>query len=114
MTANQNQKLDELVQKLKDLGQRLKSTREGFGSPLTDRIFERVNRISAKLPSGNGNSHPQQPPQPQEPKVVCPRCGKTFLEEIAFCSGCGFDFSAEARRQLKEGFERGARVGVVF
>ena len=114
------EKIDELLLKLRSLGDRAKSTRAQFGSPLVDRALERLNRISAKLPSGNGhavNQQPQQQPQ-QEPKVVCPRCGKTALEDIAFCSGCGFSFQQERRRQQreeieKEKLERASRMGVI-
>lgn len=114
--AENQQKINELITKLKALGQKVKSTRDDFGSPLIDRVLQRVGKISQNLP-GNGENRPQQPPQPQEPKVVCPRCGKTFLEDAPFCSGCGFDFQAEQRRQQREQFdreklERGSKFGI--
>lgn len=119
MSSADKEKIDELITKVRGLGEKVKSTRAELGSPLIDRIFERVNRISAKLPAGNGHAvNQQQPPQPQEPKVVCPRCGRTFLEDIAFCSGCGFSFQEQRRKQQraeleKEKCERDARMGVV-
>jgi len=118
MSSVDKEKIDELFLKLRSLGDRAKSTRAQLGSPLVDRIFERVNRISAKLPVGNGDSRSQQPVQAQEPRVVCPRCGKTFLEDIAFCSGCGFSFQEERRKQQREEIEReklerASRMGVI-
>jgi len=115
----ESQKVDELLQKLKSLGDRAKSTRSQLGSPLVDRVLERVGRISEKLPQHNGDSNPRQPQQPQEPKVVCPKCGHSFSEDIAFCSTCGFSFQEQKREQAKavferEKIERGSRVGVVF
>ena len=120
MSSSDREKIDELITKVRGLGEKVNSTRAELGSPLIDRIFERVSRISAKLPAGNGNSHPQQQlPQPQEAKISCPKCGVQALQGSHFCSSCSFDFSAEARRQLKEGFEReklerSARTGIIF
>ena len=106
MSSSDKEKVDQLFAKLKSLGDRAKSTRAQFGSPLVDRVLERVGRISQKLPQHNGNSQPQQPQQ--EPKVVCvcPQCGKAFLEDIAFCSGCGFSFQEQRRKQQHEELER--------
>jgi len=106
MSSVDKEKIDELFLKLRSLGDRAKSTRAQLGSPLVDRIFERVNRISAKLPVGNGDSRSQQPVQAQEPRVVCPRCGKIYLETFAFCSGCGFSFQEVQRKQAREELER--------
>ena len=115
--TEKNEKIDELITKLKALGQKVKNSRDDFGQPLADRVGTRLDRLLTRLPQHNGDSKPQQPPQ--EPTLVCPKCGVLALQGAHFCSSCGFDFSAEARRQLKEGFEReklerGARVGVVF
>jgi len=115
--AENQEKIDELVTKLKALGQRVKSTRDGFGNPLVDRVFERLNRISAKLPN-NGHAASQLP-QPEEAKISCPKCGVQAVQGVHFCSSCSFDFEAEQRRQQREQFERekcerASRVGVVF
>jgi len=118
MSSENHEKIDELLLKLRSLGDRAKSTRAQLGSPLVDRVLERVNRISAKLPVGNGDSRSQQPVQAQEPRVVCPRCGKTYLETIAFCSGCGFSFEEARRKQEREQIEgekieRTGRMGII-
>lgn len=118
--AENQEKLDELLAKIKSLSGKVKTTRAQFGSPLVDRVLERVGRISEKLPQHDGGSNPrQQPQQPQESALVCPKCGVLALQGSHFCSSCGFDFEAEQRRQVKEGFEReklerAARVGVLF
>jgi hypothetical protein len=116
MGENQNQKVDELLQKLKSLGDRAKSTRSQLGSPLVDRLFDRVDKLSSRLPQ-NGDSRPQQPPQ--EPTLACPKCGVLALSGSHFCSKCGFDFEEEQRQQAKAAFERekierAGRVGVLF
>lgn len=101
------------------LGDRAKSTRAQFGSPLVDRALERLNRISAKLPSGNGHANQQPEQQPQTtPLKVCPKCGRSFFEDISFCSGCAFSFRAQEsnerrRREEEERVERNGRIGVV-
>jgi len=112
----QNQKVDELLQKLKSLGERAKEARSSFGQPLADRLLDRLNKVTNRLPSGNGDSRSQQQPQ-SEVRRTCPKCGRSFNEDVNFCN-CGFDFSAEARRQLKESFEReklerNSRLGVI-
>jgi ribosomal protein L37E len=117
MSSSDKQKIDELLIKLRSLGDRAKTTRAQFGAPVLDRVLERVGRISQKLPQHDGGSNPQQPPQPQEVKT-CPKCGLQAVQGSHFCSDCGFDFSAEARRQLKESFEReklerSSRVGII-
>jgi len=116
MAENQNQKLDELIAKLKAFGQKVKSTRDGFGQPLADRVGTRLDRL---LTQHNGDSNPRQAQQPPQETLVCPKCGVLALQGSHFCSSCGFDFEAEQRRQVKEGFEReklerAARVGVLF
>jgi ribosomal protein L37E len=113
----ESQKFDELIAKLKAFGEKLKSARDGFGSPVTDRVATRLDKLLTRLPQHDGGSNPQQPPQPQEVKT-CPKCGLQAVQGSHFCSDCGFDFSAEARRQLKESFEReklerGSRVGII-
>ncbi|MCJ7424114.1 hypothetical protein MUP01_07585 [Candidatus Bathyarchaeota archaeon] len=119
MVETQNQKIEELLDKIKTLGNRAKEVRSSFGQPVQDRLLDRLNKLSSRLPQHNGGSNPQQQLQtPQVPKLVCPKCGQSFVEDISFCSGCGFDFSAEKRRQLKEGFEReklerNSRMGVI-
>jgi len=114
MSSNQNEKVDELFLKLRSLGDKLKSARAQLGEPLLDRIVSRASKNLARFGDGKG----VQPQQPQEPKVVCPRCGKTYLETIAFCSGCGFSFGEERRRQEREQIEgerveRNGRMGVI-
>jgi ribosomal protein L37E len=115
MGESQNQKFDELIAKLKAFGQKVKSTRDGFGQPLADRVGTRLDRL---LTQHNGDSNPRQPQQPQEPKVVCPKCGHSFSEDIAFCSTCGFSFQEQKREQAKAVFEReqnerNSRIGVI-
>lgn len=122
MAESQNQKIDELLLKVKALGQRVKSTRDSFGQPVADRLLDRLNKLSSRLPQGDGESHnqqPQQPPQPEEAKISCPKCGVQAVQGVHFCSSCSFDFEAEKRRQQREQFERekcerASRVGVVF
>jgi hypothetical protein len=114
VAESQNQKIDELVGKVKALGQRVKSTRDGFGSPLVDRALERLNRISAKLPN-NGHAVNQQPQQP-EARRTCPKCGRSFNEDVDFCN-CGLSFREEKQKQMRreierETLERSARMGV--
>lgn len=117
---SQNQKFDELLQKLRSLGEKAKTTRTRLGTPLVDRVFDRVDKLSSRVAQHDGDSNPrQQPQQPQELTLVCPKCGVLAVQGAHFCSACGFDFSAEARRQLKEGFEReklerSARTGIIF
>jgi len=115
MSSVDKEKIDELLGKLRGLADRAKSTRTQLGSPLVDRALERLNRISAKLPSGNGDSRPQPP---EIPRRTCPKCGQSFAEDIAFCSSCGFDFKAEQRRQQRaeeetRRLERGSRTSVI-
>jgi len=102
---SENEKIDELLTKIKSLSDRAKSTRAQFGSPLVDRLFDRVDKLSSRLPQGNG-THSQQLPQPQEAKISCPKCGVQAVQGAHFCSGCGFDFQAEQRRQQREDDER--------
>jgi ribosomal protein L37E len=117
---NQNQeKLDELIAKLKAFGQKVKSTRDGFGSPVTDRVATRLDKLLTRLPQHDGGSNPRQPQQPQESTLVCPRCGVLAPPASHFCSRCGFDFEEEQRQQAKAAFERekierAGRVGVLF
>jgi len=119
MAENQSEKMDELFNKLRGLADRAKSTRAQLGAPLVDRALERLTKISAKLPNdGHAQQSQQQPQQPQESTLVCPKCGVLALQGSHFCSSCGFDFSAEARQQLKESFEReklerNSRIGVI-
>jgi ribosomal protein L37E len=122
MSSVDKEKIDELLGKIKTLGNRAKEARSSFGSPLVDRALERLTKISAKLPS-NGDSRlqsrPQQPSQPEEPRISCPKCGKTFFEDPSFCSGCGFPFLEERRRRQREDDERErlqrfSKMGVKF
>lgn len=114
--GEQNEKMDELFLKLKSLGERAKQARASLGSPLVDRVFERVNRISAKLPN---DGHAQQSQQPaQEVKISCPKCGLAAAQETHFCSSCGFNFQEERRRRQREEveretLERNSKMGVV-
>lgn len=118
MTESQNQKIDELLSKVKTLGSRVKEVRSSFGEPIMDRILSRANKNLARFGDGNG-VQTQPPPQPQEPKLVCPKCGKIFLEDVPFCSGCAFPFLEEKHRRQREDderqrLERFSKMGVKF
>lgn len=117
MSTNQNEKVDELITKLKSLGQRVKSSRDEIGTPLGDRLGTRLTKLLSRFPAGNGTSAVNQ--QPQEAKLVCPRCGLETVKGAHFCSGCGFDFEGEERRRQREEFEqakivRNGQMGIVF
>ena len=117
MSSENHEKIEELLSKVKSLGQRVRSTRDSLGEPVLSRVFDRLNKLSNRLPVGNGDRS-QPPVQAQEPRVVCPRCGKIYLETFAFCSGCGFSFQEvqrkQAREQLeRENLERTSGIGVV-
>jgi hypothetical protein len=117
MSSSDKEKIDELLLKLKTLGDRAKTTRAQFGSPLVDRLFDRVDKLSSRLPQGNGDSRSQQQPPQQPPLKVCPKCGKTYFEDVSFCT-CGFSFEGEKRRQERaeeerERLERASKMGVI-
>jgi len=117
MTENQ-EKLDELLTKIKSLSGKVKTTRAQFGNPLVDRVLERVGRISQKLPAGNGHAVNQQPQQPQS-MIACPKCNQVQNSPaLNYCQSCGHDFRAEERQAKRreeevERLERSARLGVV-
>jgi len=120
MGEQQNAKMDELFGKLKALGEKAKQARASFGQPLADRLLERVTKISAKLPPGNNGHAPQEAqrePQ-QEAKISCPKCGTHTVQGSNFCVSCGFDYSEESRKQMRqqierESLERSAKMGVI-
>ncbi len=105
MSSTDKEKIDELLLKLRSLGDRAKSTRAQFGAPLLDRVLERVGRISEKLPQHNGDSKPRQP-EPEEAKISCPKCGVQAVQGANFCNACGLSFQEERRRQQREEIER--------
>jgi ribosomal protein L37E len=119
--AEQTEKMDELFGKLKALGEKAKQARSSLGSPIADRLLDRITKISNHLPPGNNghaNQQSQQPQQPEPAMLSCPKCGTHALQGSNFCASCGFDFQEEARRQLREGFEReklerSGRMGVI-
>lgn len=116
MGESQNQKVDELLQKLKSLGERAKEARSSFGQPLVDRVLERVNKISAKLPN-NGHAQQSQQAQLQELKN-CPKCFKQLGQDVRFCEKCGFDFQGLEREEARKlenrlELERTSRMGVI-
>jgi hypothetical protein len=121
MATENQEKFDELLTKLRTLGSRAKGIRAQVSEPVLDRILARANKNLARFGDGNGvqRPQPQQAQQPQEPTLVCPKCGVLALPGSHFCSSCGFDFEEEQRQQAKavferEKIERGSRVGVVF
>jgi hypothetical protein len=116
MSSVDKEKIDELLGKLRGLADRAKSTRTRLGTPLVDRVFDRVDKLSSRLPQGDGDSHNQQS-QPQTPLKVCPKCGHSFSEDVDFCN-CGFSFREERRRQERaeeetRRLERNARASVI-
>ena len=120
MESQNQEKMDQLFSKLKALGEKAKQARASFGSPLVDRVFERVTKMSAKLPPGNNGHAPQEAqrePQ-QEAKISCPKCFKQLAQDVRFCEKCGFDFGEESRKQMRqqierESLERSAKMGVI-
>jgi len=115
MGESQNQKFDELIAKLKAFGQKVKSTRDGFGQPLADRVGTRLDRL---LTQHNGDSNPRQPQQPQlEVRRTCPKCGRSFNELVDFCN-CGYSFRAQEieerhQREDRERLERNSRASII-
>ena len=112
----ESQKVDELLQKLKSLGDRAKSTRSQLGSPLVDRLFDRVDKLSSRLPQ-NGDSRSQQQPPQAEVRRTCPKCGRSFSEDVAFCN-CGYSFRAQEieerhQREDRERLERNSRASII-
>jgi ribosomal protein L37E len=121
MGESQNQKVDELLQKLKSLGARAKEARSSLGSPIADRLLDRLGKVSNRLPPGNNGHDPQQAQQaqqqPQEATISCPKCGTHALQGSHYCSACAFDYSEESQKQLRqkierEALERSAKMGV--
>jgi len=115
---SQNQKVDEFMQKLKSLGDRAKQARSSLGSPIVDRLLDRVSKVSNRLPpDGHAPQEAQREPQ-QEAKISCPKCGVQAAQGSNFCVSCGFDFQEAARQRAREGFEReklerSGRMGVI-
>jgi hypothetical protein len=113
MTEN-HEKIDELLGKIKTLGNRAKAVRTSFGQPLADRVGTRLDKLLTRLPQHDGGD---SNPRPQAPLKVCPRCGRPFFENVDFCN-CGFSFGEEKRRQEREQIEgerveRNGRMGVI-
>jgi len=117
MAESQNQKLDELFLKLRSLGDKAKSARAQLGEPILDRLLSRASKSLTRFGDGNGVQR-QQPPQPQPPGRICPRCGVQAVQEARFCSSCAFDFQAQEsserrRREEEERLERFSKMGVI-
>lgn len=116
MTENR-EKLDELITKLKALGDRAKTTRAQFGSPIMDTILARANKNLARFGDGDGVQR-QPPQQPQlEMRRSCPKCGLQTVQEAQFCSDCGFSYRAQEieerhRREDRERLERNSRASI--
>ena len=116
--AEQTEKMDQLFGKLKALGERAKQARSSFGSPIADRLLDRVTKISAKLPPNNGHAQTQTQTQQQEATISCPKCFKQLAQGVRFCENCGFDFQEESRKQMRalverENLERAGKMGVI-
>lgn len=118
MSSVDKEKIDQLLSKVKGLGQRLRSTRDSLGQPVTDILLDRLTKLSSRLPSNGDFRRAQQPQPPEIPRRTCPKCGQSFADDIAFCSGCGFSFGEEKRRQQyeqdeRQRLERNARASVI-
>jgi len=118
--GEQTEKMDQLFSKLKALGEKAKQARSSLGSPIADRLLDRLGKVSNRLPPGNnGNGQQAQAQQqPQEATISCPKCGTHALQSSNFCASCGFDFKAEAHRQMRhqiehESLERSAKMSAI-